>query len=311
MNISDLPRRDRFGLFAIVESRRVVLPLKGIECDFTIRAGVAEVCMTQIFRHENQAPYDCEYLFPLPADASVYFCEADINGRLIHAVVKEREEARKVVAEKKAQGFRTALVESERDNLFTLGLGNVQPDDLIIIRLKYVQTVRALDQTRLVAIPFCPGVRYIPGNPLLRTNKGKGVVDDTDEVPDASRVSPPRIDAEHPDAAYVAVRGRLDAEYVGLQTVTSPSHLIKVKPVDGEFTVALSGKGEVPDRDFVLRWQENQPENLIPRAWTCQKDGETYALLEIRAPRQAQVAQTAVDFYSSWTAPEAWRGRNG
>src|SRR6516162_1599655 len=136
--------RERFGLFAIIESKRVILPLKGVECDFSVVSGIAEVSMTQIFRQDNDKPLDCEYLFPLPADASVYFCEADINGRTIRAQVRERQEARKIAAEKKAAGFRTALVEAERENLFTLSLGNVQPDDLVIIRLKYFQTLRSL-----------------------------------------------------------------------------------------------------------------------------------------------------------------------
>jgi Ca-activated chloride channel family protein len=127
------PARQIFGLFAIIESKRVVLPLKGVECDFSVASGIAEVSMTQIFRQENAKPLDCEYLFPLPADASVYFCEADINGRKIRAQVRERQEARQLAAEKKAAGHRTALVESERDNLFTLSLGNVQPDDLVVI----------------------------------------------------------------------------------------------------------------------------------------------------------------------------------
>lgn len=290
-------QNDRFGLFAIIESRRVVLPLKGVECKFTVRAGVAEVCIDQVFRQENPKPLDCEYLFPLPADASVYFCEADINGRIIRAVIREREEARKIVREKKAAGFRTALVESERDNLFTLGLGNVQPDDLIIIRLKYFQTIRALDRTRSIEIPFCPGVRYIPGTPLLRSNSGKGVIDDTNEVPDASRISPVRIDGEHPDAAYVDVRGKLDAEYADHQALISPSHSIEVQSSNGEWAISLSNKGEIPDRDFVLRWQERQSEAIAPRAWTHRDGDETYALLEIRAPQQAEVAQTAMDFY--------------
>src|SRR5262245_50265163 len=124
-----------FGLFAIIESKRVVLPLKGVECEFCIQGGVVEVSMSQVFRQENQKPLDCQYQFPLPADASVYECAADINGRLITAQVKERAEARKIADEKKAEGFRTALVESERDNLFSLELGNVQPGDLVIVRL--------------------------------------------------------------------------------------------------------------------------------------------------------------------------------
>ena len=177
---------DRFGLVAVVESKRVVLPLKGVECEFSIQAGMVEVSMTQIFRQENPKPLDCEYLFPLPADASVYCCEADINGRIIRAKVRERAEAVKLAAEKKAEGRRVVLVEAERENLFTLTLNNLQPDDLILVKLKYIQPLRLLADMPSVEIPFCPGVRYIPGNPLIRANRGKGVADDTDQVPDAS-----------------------------------------------------------------------------------------------------------------------------
>jgi Ca-activated chloride channel homolog len=291
------PANERFGLFAIAESRRVVLPLKGVECEFSVRGGVVEVCLGQIFRQQNPKPLDCEYLFPLPADAAVYSCEADVNGRIIRAEIKERQEARRIAAEKKAEGFRTALVESERDNLFTLSLGNVQPDDLIIVRLKYFQPLRASDQLRSIEIPFCPGVRYIPGQPLLRTNRGKGTVDDTDEVPDASRITPVRIDADHPDAAYIDVRGKLDAAYADQQSLTSPSHSIEVRTLDGELCVTLSSKGEIPDRDFVLRWNERNADAVAPRAWAREKGNEIYALLEVRAPAQVSAQPTALDFY--------------
>src|ERR1035438_232049 len=202
---------DCFGLVAMIESKRIVLPLKGVECDFSIQAGVVEVCLTQIFRQENPKPLDCDYLFPLPTDASVYCCEADINGRIISAKVRERAEAVKLAAEKKAEGHRVVLVESERENLFTLRLNNLQPDDLILVKLKYIQPLRRLADMPSVEIPFCPGIRYIPGNPMIRSNRGRGVVDDTDQVPDASRISPVRVDKEHPDAAFIEIRGSLDA----------------------------------------------------------------------------------------------------
>src|SRR3954454_23800928 len=134
----------RFGCIATVGTCRVVLPLKGVQCEFKVCAGVASVRMTQIFLQENPNAIDCEYCFPLPADASVYFCEADINGRKIRAKVEERNAARKLAAEKKAEGFRTALVESERDNFFTLSLSNLQPNDLILVELKYIQPLRAM-----------------------------------------------------------------------------------------------------------------------------------------------------------------------
>jgi Ca-activated chloride channel family protein len=303
--------REGFGLFAVIESKRVILPLKGVECDFSVISGIAEVSMTQIFRQDNDKPLDCEYLFPLPADASVYFCEADINGRTIRAQVRERQEARRIVAEKKAAGFRTALVEAERENLFTLSLGNVQPGDLVIVQLKYFQTLRSLAGMPSIEVPFCPGVRYIPGAPLLRSNKGKGTVDDTNEVPDASRITPVRIDAEHPDAAYIEVRGTLDGKFVNEKDLSSPSHPISVQRTGDQLRVSLSDKGDVPDRDFVLRWSEQNVEALASRAWVCDKDQGTYALLEIRAPKEAPAERAPVDFYflvdrSGSMANEKW-----
>ncbi len=286
-----------FGLFAVLESKRVILPLKGVECDFSVFSGIGEVSMTQIFLQENDRAMDCEYLFPLPADASVYCCEADINGRTIRAQVREREEARRLAAEKKAAGFRTALVEAERENLFTLSLGNVQPGDLVTVQLKYFQTLRSLAGRPSFEIPFCPGIRYIPGTPLLRSNRGKGVVDDTDQVPDASRITPVRIDAEHPDAAYIDVRGTLDGKFVSESDVVSPSHTIDVNRTGDQLRVGLCDKGEVPDRDFVVRWTEKNPEAVATRAWLRQNDGEMFALMEIRAPNNAPMERAPVDFY--------------
>jgi Ca-activated chloride channel family protein len=306
--ISRAPR-ESFGLFAIIESTRVVLPLKGVECDFSVVSGIAEVSMTQIFRQENEKPLDCEYLFPLPADASVYFCEADINGRTIRAQVRERREARQIAAEKKAAGFRTALVEAERENLFTLSLGNVQPGDLVIIQLKYFQTLRSLAGMPSLEVPFCPGVRYIPGAPLVRSNKGQGAEDDTDQVPDASRITPVRIDSGHPDAAYIEVRGTLDGKFVNEADLASPSHPIVVVRTGEQLRVSLSDKGDVPDRDFVLRWNEQNVDAVASRTWVCRKDQNAYALLEIRAPKEASSERAPVDFYFLVDRSGSMRGK--
>ncbi|HEX5223263.1 MAG TPA: VIT domain-containing protein [Verrucomicrobiae bacterium] len=301
------PTLEPFGLFAIIESERVILPLKGVECDFTVLSGMAEVSMTQIFRQENKQALDCEYVFPLPADAAVFSCEADINGRIIRAQVHERTEARKLAAEKKADGFRTAMMELERGNLFTLSLGNLQPDDLVIMQLKYFQplrhslaggaTVTESQRTCSIEIPFCPGIRYIPGKALLRNNRGKGVIDDTDEVPDASRIRPVRIDAEHPDAAYIEIRGTLDGRFVAESNLRSPSHPITVRRTEEQLRITLTDKADVPDRDFVLRWNECETQAVASRVWIRQKGAEAYALLEIRAPKQSLTERAPVDFY--------------
>src|SRR5581483_12238957 len=152
-------------------------------------------------------------------------------------------------------------------------------------------------ESRSLEIPLCPGVRYIPGQCLLRTNKGKGTVDDTTEVPDASRITPVRIDALHPDAAYAEIRGTLEAKFTQPGSVSSPSHDIEVIKAAEQLRIALSRKGEVPDRDFVVRWNESVAEPVVPRAWLQQVENETFALLEVRAPKSAPAERAPVDFY--------------
>jgi Ca-activated chloride channel family protein len=163
--------------------------------------------------------------------------------------------------------------------------------------LKYIQPLRLLADMPSVEIPFCPGVRYIPGNPLIRANRGKGVADDTDQVPDASRISPVRMDKEHPDAAFIEIRGILDAKFVETASLMSPSHNIVSRGEGDNLTIRLSDQDEVPDRDFVLRWRERTPEFITSRAWVLEMGNESYALLEIRAPKATAGTASPLDFY--------------
>jgi len=279
-----------FGLIAWLEQTRISLPLKGVECRFDVTAGVACVEIDQIFHQSHAAPLDCAYTFPLPAEAAVFRCEMRINDRVIIAKVEERREAKRIFDEQKAAGRRAALVETERENLFTLSLGNVQPGDVIVIRLAYFQTLERAGKSISLRVPVCPGIRYIPGQPLLRSSSGRGIADDTDQVPDASRISPPRIDSLHPDAAYFFAEGRIVRSDVAEDSLSSPTHPILVHPGESALNIALALHGAVPDRDLVLRWKEARDVALQPRGWISNKGGERYALVQLRAPDEVAVA---------------------
>jgi len=291
-------RPSDFGLVAWLEKTRVALPLKGVECTFQVTGAIACVELDQIYHQNTDRPLDCTYTFPLPAGAAVYRCELHANGRVIRAKVEGRENAQRIFREQKAAGHRAALVEQERENLFTLSLGNVQPGDVLIVRLAWFQILdRSGDGLRLL-VPTCPGVRYIPGKPLLRSSSGRGTSDDTDQVPDASRITPPRIDSLHPDAAYLSVAGRLSSADVEPGSASSPSHPVCLREANGVIAVELFGRDAVPDRDFVLGWKEPTGKELIPQSWQWTERGETYAVVQLRAPEAVAVAdEFSQDFY--------------
>ena len=287
-----------FGLIAWLEETRIVLPLKAVDVSFDVSGDLAEVSLDQIFHQTAGRPLDVTYSFPLPAGAAVFRCQLIVNDRVIEARVEEQAKAREIAREMKAAGHRVGLVEVERDNLFTLSLGNVQPDDLIVVRFAWFQALDHTQRAMALAIPFTPGVRYIPGQPLLRSNRGQGSVDDTDQVPDASRISPPRIDALHPDAALISLAGKMDARFVDLDSVSSATHPVIVRDETESLLVTLPPSGQVPDRDFVLRWNERAVEALDLRAISCVDDEARYAVVRLDAPTDAPVvAQRNRDYY--------------
>jgi Ca-activated chloride channel family protein len=288
-----------FGLEAWLEKSRVVLPLRGLSVRADITAGFADVEVDQLFEQNNAQPLDCRFLFPLPADSAVYRCEMRVNGRVVMAKTEKRSEARKLFKQAKARGWRAALTESERDNLFTLQLGNLQPGDVVLMRFAYLQPVQRLRERRTLRIPVNPGVRYIPGEPLLRENSGVGPIDDTDLVPDASRITTPRIAPDHPDAASLHATVRLRGAGDFTDSASSPSHPIVIRKEGEDLVAALAIDGNLPDRDFVFTYNEKTPATPVIRAWL---DENRRGLLEIRLPASDPTQDSGVASPSPATA---------
>ncbi len=280
-----------FGLIAELEKSQISLPLTHVEARFRVIGDLASVEMDQIFEQNAREALNVTYTFPLPGEASVFRCEMHVNDRVIRAVVKEEKEARRFVQQKIAEGHRTALVEFNRDNVFTLELGNVAPGDRILIRFAYLQPLERLGDQLSLRLPFNLGVRYIPGRPLLRSDRGSGVCDDTDQVPDASCISPPRISPDHPGAATLYVRGDLDAGELKAGSLISPSHSVRVDVCENRVEVELAGEELVPDRDLVLRWQEPTVNEARAMAWSCRQEQWRYGLVQLRAPQQSAVSE--------------------
>lgn len=310
MNTPTTAHSMNFGLMAELENTRVSLPLSHVEARFRVTGDLASVEMDQVFEQNARQALNVTYTFPLPGQSSVFRCEMHVNGRVIRAVVMEEKAARRFVQQKIAEGHRTALVEFNRDNVFTLELGNVAPGDRIVIRFAYLQPLERLGDQLSLRLPFNLGVRYIPGRPLLRSNRGSGICDDTDQVPDASRISPPRIRGDHPDAATLYVRGDFDAEEVKAGSLISPSHAVRVDVLQDRVEVELAGEELVPDRDLVLRWQEPTVSQARPMAWSCRHESWHYGLVQLRAPQQVAADERPQDIYFLLDRSGSMEGEN-
>lgn len=276
-----------FGLEAWLEATRIRLPLREVVVRADVAAGFASAEIDMLFEQNNTEALDCRFVFPLPSAAAVHRCEMHVNGRVVLARVEERSEAEALYKKAKREGRRAALARQERENLFTLDLGNLQPRDRILVRFAYIESVQRLREQFSLRIPLNAGIRYCPGTPLLRPNRGNGILDDTEHVPDASRISPPRIEAGHADAAGIDITVCLRGGLQSACAVSSPSHMVMVRMEGGDLVATLASDHLVPDRDFVLLWSGQKNTATSATAWL---DEKRRGILELKLPETAEVS---------------------
>lgn len=218
------------------------IPLRAVDVTGDVVGGTARIRVRQRYENVETSAIEAIYVFPLPSEATLSGFVMECEGRRIEGVCKEREAAFRAYDDATLAGHGAALVEQERDNVFTATVGNLLPGETTVVEVEYVQRLHAHDGALRVMIPTLVAPRYIPGAPAGERT-GHGAAEPTGRVPDADRISP-RIG--RPDYVFGLA---LDL-HVGGASVESPSHAIKVERRGAVARVTLAN---VPlDRDVVI-----------------------------------------------------------
>ncbi len=89
------------------------------------------------------------------------------------------------------QGHRASIAEEERPGVFSLRVGNLMPGDVATVQLTMVGVLPYRDGEVTFRFPLVVAPRYIPACLCSGPSVGDGTAVDTNDVPDASRISPP------------------------------------------------------------------------------------------------------------------------
>jgi len=226
------------------------------------------------------------YVFPLPETAAVDHLRMKIGERIIEGQIKERGEAKKVYEQAKHEGKRASLIEQERPNIFTTSVANIAPGDTIMVEIEYQETVRYDQGAFSLRFPMVVGPRYIPGTPVVIEDQppGNGWSLDTDQVDDASRITPP---IRHPALGPLnPVSLTIDlAPGFPLAKLESPYHpiLIIAEP-DGRHHISLRADAVPANRDFQLTWRPAPGHSPSVTVFTQSQGDERFALLMAMPP---------------------------
>jgi len=258
-------------------------PLKHTDVEADIIGFLGRTTVRQVFYNPLDRKIEAVYVFPLPQDAAVDSMVMVVGQRRIVGQIKEREEARQIYEAAKAAGHVAGLLDQERPNIFTQSVANIEPGVEVVIEISYVETLKYEDGVFEWVFPMVVGPRYIPGQPTSRIPplpdelkgqvvepraaqgravaepaqepRGTGWSPDTDQVPDASRITPPVVKEGMRAGHDISLTVHIDAG-MELHDLQSVLHEVDVTPHDAtRATVTLKNQAAIPNKDFMLRYR--------------------------------------------------------
>ncbi|CAM2766916.1 hypothetical protein BST27_00115 [Mycobacterium intermedium] len=231
-----------------LRTERGSLPLDRVDIRVEITGLTSQIELTQDFVNTFDDPLEASYVFPLPDRAAVTSMRMSVDGRTVEAELREREAAREAYDDAVAAGRRVSITEEERPDVFTIRVGNIVPGQRVGVTLTLVNPLVYEDGEATFRFPLVVAPRYIPGEPLADFAVGDGYADDTDAVPDASRITPPVLAPDFPHRVPVSIDIGIDP--AGLPVPDVRSNLPLVTTDDGRIRVEPA---EWAKQDFVLR----------------------------------------------------------
>ncbi|WP_413167157.1 VIT domain-containing protein [Capilliphycus salinus ALCB114379] len=265
-----------------------VFPLKKTEVSGKISGNLSQIEVIQRFENPFDEPLEAVYVFPLPDEAAVDAFEIKIGDRTIKSILKKREEAQAIYERAKADGNTAALLEQERDNIFTQSVANIKPGEQIEVKIRYTESLKFRGGNYEFVFPMVVGPRYIPGT------RNNGQEPNTDRVPDASRITPPVLPPATRSGHEINVKLEIDADVLG-EKITSPSHMILTQKQGDKVEVSLAESDTIPNKDLIVRYQVSGENTKVTTLTQADERGGHFATYLIPALQYKQDEIVAKD----------------
>ena len=241
------------------------LPLTALGYHVRVRSLSLHTEISQTFYNPYDVPMEATYIFPLEAGVAVTDCHLLVGDRKIRADLQERSVARRRYRQAINAGHRAALLEENRSETFSLKVGNIAAGEAVQIRLVTVGKLPIVDSEWTLRLPLVVAPRYtsgvalpsIPDHPSADTILACGTHDPTDEVPDATYVTPPVLVSGFRNRILLSIEVDLDLKELRPEEdwashLRSSLHTVMLDDQVESCRVKLLHH-EAVNRDFILR----------------------------------------------------------
>jgi Ca-activated chloride channel family protein len=248
----------------------ILMPLREMTADVRIAGVIAHATVTQVFGNDGKVPIEALYVFPASTRAAVHAMRMRIGERTVEAQIEQKDKARQKYEKAKANGQAASLLEEQRRNVFTMSVANILPGAEIEVELEYSELLVPEDGEYELVFPTVVGPRYTgadeaewAANPTL----GEG-----EKEPYRFDIT---VEVESP---------------IPIQSISSPSHVVKVKHIGkSRAKVGLVGTGG-GTRDFVLRYSLAD-KSVETGVMLFEQDGGGHFVVMMEPPAKPKASQ--------------------
>jgi Ca-activated chloride channel family protein len=264
------------------------------------RGPAARVTVAQSYVNDEAQPVEAVYTFPLPEEAAVAGFQVEMHGQVLKGRVEEREKCVEDYDAALSRGAGACMLDQDRPNVFTAYVGNLRPQEEVVLRLTYVTPLTWGPEGLRVVVPTVVSPRYLPPEQLR-----------TLDPAELFHLTPPAVLGPLPYGFTLtldlALPGRVAA-------VECPSHPFRWELADGHLKGAVAGVARM-DQDFVLQVRVeggHEPFCLAAR----EPDGATVLLVGLNpefppaGPRPPLEVIFLVDCSGSMMGESAAQARN-
>ena len=292
-------------IIAVHNDQKFSLPLLKADYDIEVQGNVATVSVTQTFLNTSSVPVNAQYLFPLNQKSAVYGLELRVGDETIQAIIKRKENAKKIFEAANKKGKAAALLTQHRANMFTHAVANLMPGKPVAITLRYFQTIPKVDEAYELVIPMVVGPRYMGKlEPQLAAHLGLEVetFDDYDGVSshpmnETTKISGWNIDKlpAYPAVIGYGASGTIDPKRVSftmtlnaatpISGVFSQTHSLKREGDESKLNITFMDGKEIDNRDLVVRYELSQQHNISQGVLSHQDERGGFLSLAIEPPK--------------------------
>ena len=236
--------------------------LQSVNVEAVIENLLCQVNMRQVYRNLENINIEAVYTFPLPLGAVLLDMTITTKARKLKGVVVEKKEAAEIYEDAITDGDTAIMLEKIEDGLYTMNVGNLQPEDEIEISITYAELLKWQDNSLRLFLPTTVAPRY--GDP-----ESLGI--EPHQTPEYDLI------ADNQFNIAVTVLGEL-----AKASFNSPSHQLNIKKQIGKTIISLHKDKAFMDKDFVLNFLMNNERKYLA---TVDKDYDDYVALASFYPK--------------------------